>query len=291
MSTQAWDAYWAEHSTTNSFACDYAETEGPYGAIFSFWREQFAKFSKSDTVLDLAAGNGALVDLYLHVMGKQSLPTWYNLDAANARPVLQHPNIHYQKTTIEALPFADASADHVISMFGFEYSDMRHSLKEALRCLKPAGECVFVMHHPDAVISEQSRITCTTYDQMLADPIWDNTATFSTMSPQQVQRTLLRFLNQHLQQVPQDAQDDVKLIGQSIFNILQSNTHIEDIIAQLQRLEAQMRFQVERLQQQMKAAAHSGSLTDIATELGCVFSLHELSYGDAPLAWVFRAKY
>lgn len=62
---QAWNAYWQQHKTSNSFGCDYTENEGPYGVVNRHWLECFDTFDSSETVCDLGAGNGALAKLFI----------------------------------------------------------------------------------------------------------------------------------------------------------------------------------------------------------------------------------
>ncbi|MBO9716106.1 MAG: class I SAM-dependent methyltransferase [Pseudoxanthomonas sp.] len=154
---QAWTAYWSSgrlHSCASSAGDNYT------GAIAAFWRDLFGRIELPARVLDLATGNGPLPLLLseLHGAGVEVdavdlatvAPAWY--DRARHRSVRFHPGVR-----MEALPFADATFDCIVSQFGFEYGDVEAAVAECSRVARPVARIAFVMHHADSVLVRVGR--------------------------------------------------------------------------------------------------------------------------------------
>lgn len=154
----AWSSYWASgdpNSCLGSFVDD------PESAIGRFWRSCLAGLETGNRVLDLATGNGALVKL-IHERIRSDLqidavdlatvaPRWLVLD--DTAGVTFHSGVR-----MEALPFADAGYDLVVSQFGLEYAQWPRAVEEATRVCKPGGRIVFVLHHAESVVMRMGRI-------------------------------------------------------------------------------------------------------------------------------------
>ena len=291
MTTQAWDAYWADPTTTNSFAFDYTETEGPYGTLNQFWLDVFAAFKDTDIIVDLAAGNGALATLFTQSRTELNCAAWVNIDSATAKPEQLHDKITCAQQNIEQLELADTSVDHFVSMYGFEYSDITKSFSQIVRCLKPQGRFAIFMHHPDAIITKQSKVSITAFNQVLNDPFWQSIHTCERLSFPELKNRLLQNLNLHLQSVATEGQDDIKLIGQNIFYLLQSNYNVGWCVAQLQKLRQGILLQVERLTQQIAAAETASRLTqDIALDNQVAWQITTLDFQGSTLGYCFTGS-
>lgn len=283
--SKAWDSYWANNNSTNSFEFDYSTSDGPYGIINAFWQKVFQQFSETELVVDLAAGNGALANLFVQSRSQLNCHQWINIDSANAQNVIKHKQVQYKKDNIEELSLPDASVDHFISMFGLEYALFSKSLIQIKRCLKESGKFHFIMHHKDSVISLQSAITIEVFEDVLASGLLDNLAQYKEHSS--LKRHLLTGLNKQLHSKAAKYHDDVKLIGQNIYYILESTSVVATCIERLQDLVEDLALQVTRLQQQLSAA---DQVTMIKAELPSAgfnnYSLKELKYNNDILAWV-----
>lgn len=156
--SQAWSSYWSRgalHSCVDSFGGQYS------GVIESFWRYCFELLQADNRMLDLATGNGALpLLLWEQTRGKAVLtdavdlaeiaPAWYSSSS--------HPTIHFHPgTSMERLPFPEASFDLIVSQFGLEYAQWPHALHECARVIKPNGKAAFIMHHAGSVLVEVGR--------------------------------------------------------------------------------------------------------------------------------------
>ena len=150
-----WSRYWAGgalHSCGSSFDGNYS------GEIREFWREAFQPLAAGDRMLDIATGNGPIPKLMLALRPGADVhcdavdlaavaPAWpAGLPESERRRLQFHPRVE-----AEALPFADARFDLVVSQYGLEYSQLARSVPELLRVLKPAGRVRLLVHHVASV--------------------------------------------------------------------------------------------------------------------------------------------
>lgn len=283
--SKAWDSYWANNNTTNSFEFDYSTSDGPYGIINAFWKKIFQEFTETELVVDLGAGNGALANLFVQNRSQLNCLHWINIDSANAQNVIKHKQVQYKKDNIEELSLPDASVDHFISMFGLEYALFSKSFIQIKRCLKETGQFHFIMHHKDSVISLQSAITIAVFEDVLASGLLHNLVQFKEHSS--LKSHLLTGLNKQLHTKAAKYHDDVKLIGQNIYYILESTTDVARCIAHLQDLAEDLALQVIRLQQQLSAADQASTINAQLQSAGfSCYSLKELKFNNDILAWV-----
>ncbi len=101
------------------------------------------------TVLEVGAGTGANLPYYTHAARVVATdPDPYMLRRARQRlRDLDHPAVDLQLASAEALPFADASFDHVVATLVFcTVPDAERALREVRRVLKPDGRFHFVEH-------------------------------------------------------------------------------------------------------------------------------------------------
>ena len=95
-SHNAWNAYWQEHQTSNSFGCDYSENEGPYGVVNRYWLECFDAFEPRQVICDLGAGNGALAKLFIDSRDELNCKRWLSTDIATTRLAFTHKRVFPQ---------------------------------------------------------------------------------------------------------------------------------------------------------------------------------------------------
>lgn len=149
----AWSSYWksgALHSCASSYQGNYE------GAISGFWSAVFGGLGPGSRILDIATGNGALPKLLADGFGSaghridaidysELAPAWYRPEQYGS--IRFFPNV-----AMEALPFADAHFDAVVSQYGFEYGRRADALAECLRVSKRTATIALVMHHADGIL-------------------------------------------------------------------------------------------------------------------------------------------
>lgn len=288
---QAWNAYWEQHKTSNSFGCDYTENEGPYGVVNRHWLECFDTFDSSETVCDLGAGNGALAKLFIDSRKQLNCKKWFSTDLALTRLDFTHQKVEARRMNAEQMELIDQSIDVFVSMFGIEYADLDKVFAEINRCLSPTGRYQFLLHHQDSVITQQSRVTVNVGQRILDNAFWQTLSNLNIHSFTELKHLLLQQLNIQMQQASVDEQDDVKIIGHSIFSLVQSSQSTHQVIIGLTELVEQIKQQNSRLIAQIIAADQTEQLTQLLekSSLSC-YKLSILTYNKAILGWSVIGK-
>jgi ubiquinone/menaquinone biosynthesis C-methylase UbiE len=108
-------------------------------------------------VLDVAAGNGnatlAAARRFCEVTSTDYVPTL--LDAGRARANAEGLAVQFQEADAEALPFADASFDVVMSTFGVMFTpNQEQAANELVRVCRPGGKIGLANWTPDSFIGQ-----------------------------------------------------------------------------------------------------------------------------------------
>lgn len=157
----AWDAYWRDG---RGGACQTDES-GRYGGIVArLWGERFRQVPAGSRILDLATGNGAVIELALETLtGEQCPIELFGVDSARVRPRLDEnprPGIRCQwhaGVANESLPFEDGTFDGVTSQYGIEYGDLEKTVAETARVLRPDGWVHWICHWHEADLARDAR--------------------------------------------------------------------------------------------------------------------------------------
>jgi ubiquinone/menaquinone biosynthesis C-methylase UbiE len=112
-------------------------------------------------VLDVAAGNGnatlAAARRGCKVTSTDYVPTLLDRGAERARA--EHLDVAFQAADVEALPFADASFDAVLSTFGVMFApDHAKSAAEMARVCRPGGRIGMANWTPDGFIGQLFKV-------------------------------------------------------------------------------------------------------------------------------------
>ncbi|MEQ1438875.1 methyltransferase domain-containing protein [Fontimonas sp. SYSU GA230001] len=108
-------------------------------------------------VLDVAAGNGnaalAAARRWCDVVASDYVPAL--LERARERAAAERLEIHFREADAEALPFADASFDAVVSTFGVMFTaDHERAAAELLRVCRPGGKIGLANWTPEGFIGQ-----------------------------------------------------------------------------------------------------------------------------------------
>jgi ubiquinone/menaquinone biosynthesis C-methylase UbiE len=109
----------------------------------------------TERVLDVAAGNGnatlAAARRFADVTSTDYVTSL--LDNARQRAAAEHLNVTFQQADAEALPFADASFDVVLSTFGVMFApNQQQAANEMLRVCRPGGRIGLANWSPQSFI-------------------------------------------------------------------------------------------------------------------------------------------
>ena len=108
-------------------------------------------------VLDVAAGNGnaslAAARRWCEVVATDYVPTL--LERGRERAAAERLDIEFREADAEALPFADASFDAVVSTFGVMFTaDHERAASELVRVCKPGGRIGLANWTPEGFIGQ-----------------------------------------------------------------------------------------------------------------------------------------
>ncbi|GAA6153697.1 class I SAM-dependent methyltransferase [Pseudoteredinibacter isoporae] len=149
MSSQiSWSDYWQ----TGAEQSLQAHAASP---VKQFVQQYFvSKLKDQDSVLDLATGNGALL---------QQLPESHTgfcvgVDYSDIVPNtdLRHQH-HFIRMDGSSLAFPDHSFSWVVSQFGFEYIPRESGIRELCRVLQPTSQLLLLCHRKDSLLCRHSQ--------------------------------------------------------------------------------------------------------------------------------------
>jgi ubiquinone/menaquinone biosynthesis C-methylase UbiE len=150
--SESWDKYWLRAG----HAAAYSGGGISHPLIESFWRDFFAAAAaqyESPKIIDIASGNGALIDCAASAFGGQ-LPDFTCLDISGAAIETlraQFPAVHTVVADARKIPLDSAAYDIATSQFGIEYAGVA-ALTEVLRLLAPGGRMALLLHNRSGVI-------------------------------------------------------------------------------------------------------------------------------------------
>lgn len=156
---KAWSNYWQQGYVT-TFAT--SEEESYSGLVLDYWQRVFSTQDDKSRVVDLAAGNGALISLANdYVRDHRVALDLVAIDAADvtsSKVYQANDRIRLMANTpIEDIPLKSQSVDLIISQFGYEYSDTLAASVEVSRLLKSGGQFRALIHHSASPVTLQSQ--------------------------------------------------------------------------------------------------------------------------------------
>ncbi|QBG37451.1 sulfotransferase [Litorilituus sediminis] len=148
----AWDSYWQQGNIT-SFGADLSDNY--QGEIALCWKDFFAVIPDKHRVLDIATGNGAVLELGLKYILNENIEM-VGVDSAQVASSNKGYTL-LSEVNVEKLPFEHDHFTEITSQFGIEYSDLAQSMAEVYRVLQPGGRFQFICHAEDSKIVMNNR--------------------------------------------------------------------------------------------------------------------------------------
>jgi SAM-dependent methyltransferase len=165
--TSAWDAYW-RGSGSSPLSSDKG-VDHPY--IRLFWVDALSARLRTGNfrLLDVASGDGALVDIACDVLGAESLDvTCIDISAAAIQTLAERkPFVEGIIGNAADMPFVDGSFDIAASQFGVEYAGL-DAVRDMVRVVTPGGVLALLMHLKGGVIDRECAADVTALDQFQA---------------------------------------------------------------------------------------------------------------------------
>ena len=175
---EPWTSFW-QHGHSTTFGAFFKE--GYEGAIKSWWRKILRQTTSPADTLDIGCGNAALLT---ELLEQRISGTYTGVDLAGVRlnevakqKLKQSTGLSAllkSHTNAEDLPLKSESIDLAASVFGIEYSDLRKSLPEAIRVLRPNGVFHALVHADESVISTMSARALSEFQDADMGSIVDN---------------------------------------------------------------------------------------------------------------------
>ncbi|GEM_PF-832426 len=292
QSSKVWDDYWQYQTTSNSFASEYGDGDGPYSVVSKTWLEAFSSIGAEDTIVDLGSGSGALLNLLITQSPATKFHRWINVDYANVKPLANAgANVEWQKANFTRLDIEDGMVDRVFSMFGFEYADPKKASLELLRVLKTDGEAALMCHHPDSIITKQSKISIAAHRTISSDKIFKLPKKVQSGDIAMIRRHSLNRLMYQLDHSPKEQADDIKLIGNKIHQALHASEQPQQVTSYLQQVEQNLRLYSERLSQQVASTQSFDKIRRfLENQSACNVTSDELTFQDVPIAYLLNLK-
>jgi len=163
LNPDEWSSSWKNPEMVTTFGGMF-EANYDY-EILDFWKKHLTSID-AEHVVDLACGNGALVWIANEILNNSGNKTKITgIDIADIDPfkILKKKKKNFPKvefvgnSSIEKLPFDDASLDIIISQYGLEYSNLDLSVPEIARVIRPGGLIGFIMHNKNSVVVKPAK--------------------------------------------------------------------------------------------------------------------------------------
>jgi ubiquinone/menaquinone biosynthesis C-methylase UbiE len=154
-----WSVFWHSNQLHSCMPVD-ADPD----ALGSVWRDFFCSLPAGASILDLGTGNGSLAAQAVTVSRSKSPPfSIHGVDLADIHPSRYVANADkllsvvtfHPRTAMENLPFEAQSFDAIGSQYAIEYSNIKQSLPEVVRVLKPGGRLRFLLHSNNGILKDR----------------------------------------------------------------------------------------------------------------------------------------
>lgn len=119
------------------------------------WRSFVRALPHGARIIDLGCGAGILGRTLLQQRGDIHVT---GVDFADVSPLSMPGLTVHAATAMEHLPFADEHFDAAVSQFGVEYGDMKLTVAQLARVLKPGAQFSFLVHHSDSEIVREGGV-------------------------------------------------------------------------------------------------------------------------------------
>ena len=308
-----WDAYW--HGTGDIGAFSSGGVSHP--AILAFW-DDFFEAVKQDTVnttlLDIASGNGAVIERALAVFGEEGIDvSCVDISESAIRNILSRfPAVHGRVADARSLSFEPGSFDIVSSQFGVEYAGL-DAIDEAARMLARGGRLAMLLHNRVGVIFQECKANLDAISQLQESGFVPLTTTMFRAGFAAVRgadrvpydeagiqlapaiETVEGIMKQYGQRI---ADDTIVRLYSDVSEIHSSIQHYEpdEVLGWLEKMDRELKTYAGRMSSMCEAAIDERAFEEICAGLS-KFDCQVVQAGplivpgqEFPLAWALTAK-
>jgi|TARA_Y100000310_G_scaffold339713_2_gene433254 SAM-dependent methyltransferase len=143
--TQSWDTYWQSTGDVGAFASGGVS----HPTILAFWEEFFQSVKQdyeAPRIIDIASGNGAVVELALAAVGNAGMTCLDVSAAAITNIQSRFPGVQGLVADARAIPLSSGVYDIATSQFGVEYAGLE-AIDEVARLVKAGGRLALLLHN------------------------------------------------------------------------------------------------------------------------------------------------
>lgn len=307
-----WDTYWRGTGDVGAWTAGGAS----HPAIRAFWSnflQPLQRTCDAPSLLDIASGNGAVVECALGIFADSPLDiTCVDISAAAIANIRQRfPTVHGLVCDARSIPLDAKRFNIITSQFGVEYAGI-DAIAEAARLLMPGGNMALLIHHRAGSIHrecaasldaiqrlQESRFMPLAIDMFQAGFAAvrgaDRTpyeAAAARLAP--AVATLEQIMAQHGRQV---AGDTIARVYSDVARIHDDLPHYDpdEVLAWLARMEAELDDYAVRMSSMMDCAVDQPEFERIRNLLNKQTIVEQagplLAPGqDLPLAWALEAR-
>lgn len=149
----AWSDFWADRQRGTGGGCLPAHSKGVEDAQRTAWRTFAKKIRKNGRALDLATGDGRVLQW---VGGERTDLKLTGVDLARELPPPPPRTKMLSGVPMEKLPFSGRRFDAVISQFGYEYGATDEISREVARVAALEAKLGLMVHRGDGPILEHN---------------------------------------------------------------------------------------------------------------------------------------
>lgn len=311
--TDSWNTYWQGTGDTGAFASGGAS----HPAIREFWVSFFQTIKadyKNPAIIDIASGNGAVLESILDAYSKQDIKlTSLDISAAAIENISQRfPSVNGLVADAAEVPLESGSLDIVTSQFGVEYAG-QEAILEAARLVADGGQLALLLHADSGSIHEECLQSLDAAERTQAChfiPVAMNMFDAGFKAVRGADRTAYDAAAKELAPAIAElesimkqyglhvAGDTVSRLYNDVGQIHQRIQHYEpdDVLGWLKKMEAEVNAYAERMASMSRAAIDNDDFTQVKTSLSdCGFSIQRaeallIPGQELPMAWILIAN-
>lgn len=276
--TDAWTRYWQANNLDSCIAGGGAVDERD---VFDLWAAFLASLPSGVSIIDLAAGNGAVsvrllkaaqkasMDVSIHAVDLAEInPGQFAGDQAKSGTNLKHSG----GIDISEMPFPDKSFGAAVSQFGFEYADTGSAAIEMLRILKADGHFQLLIHHSESALVVPNLAKIPEIDLLVApNGVIDRLYAFLKASEPD-QGTAMAELEKAGQEIAARYTSGLPQITQEIFSAVHQLIERKDLgfstrLNAAKDMTARLKAEQERMRQLGRAALRAEDIKALITTL------------------------